>query len=165
MNDTHGWFASRPCASRPQTTRNRHSLPGVSSGYPDDWPWLAAASVRPLWSARRYGWFWPVRDPHRAHRNVRSRGGADRWSLRGYDREGSITPIRSLEQLTFDQLLTCPSSPIFEPLLWRFLDYSCDDELRLLRLETGHCQWDFLRVWPAGVGRTATFAIGCAQPV
>jgi tartronate-semialdehyde synthase len=54
-----GPVASRPCASRPQTTRNRHSLPGVSSGYPDEWPWLAAASVRPLCSTRRYGCSWP----------------------------------------------------------------------------------------------------------
>ena len=67
------------------------------------------------------------------------------WLLPGNakDRNESITPIRFLEQLPFDQLLMCPSSPIFEPPLWRFLDRACDDELGLQRLETGHSRREY----------------------
>jgi hypothetical protein len=76
---------------------------------------------------------------------VDGRFSAVEWQLSGgsTDRSGSITPIRFLEQLTFDQLLVCPSSPIFEPPLWRFLDRACDDELRLQRLETGHSRREY----------------------
>ena len=37
--------------------------------------------------------------------------------------------------------------------LCRFLHCGCYNELRLLCLETGHCQRDFLWAWMAGVGR------------
>src|ERR1700676_1555949 len=86
------------------------------------------------------GRLWPIApvDPRRL--DDRYRGIAAVGSVKLTGSKGSKAPIRFLNQLPFDQLLMCPSSPIFERPLCRFLHRDCDDEQRLL--------WPSLRLFP-----------------
>ena len=63
----------------------------------------------------------------------------------GYGRSGSKAPIRFLKQRPFDQFLLL-GPPIFERLLCRSLNCGCDDEQRLLCLDSGHSRREFLGV-------------------